>query len=661
MAALESPASSRRVRGCCPLDCQDTCSWVAHVEEGRVVRVEGAKEHPFTRGALCAKVNDYEQRVYAPDRLLQPLRRTGPKGSGEFERISWDEALDVIASRFLAIIDESGAEAILPLNYLGSMGVVQRRALMRIFHALGASRFHGSICGAAGNVLAEEGHPHGFDPEDIVHSRFVLLWGANLLSTSHHHWHFVDQARRQSGARIVCIDPIRTRTARACDEHVMLKPGSDAALAAGIAHVLFAEELADVAFAQSAVADLDAYREQVKPWTPERVSAVCGVAADVVVRLAREFGAARPATIRCGIAPQQTRAGESFVRALAALAIIGGHWRHRGGGLFLDASPVLSEASAARPDLLPRKTRSLDMARLGEHLTSTALEPPIRALMVWNHNPAVTQPDSVRVRQGLARDDLLTVVVEHFLTDTARYADVILPSTTQLEHFDIVGAWGHHYISLNEPAVPPQGEALSHGEIMRRLAPRLGLDHPAFHENDEEIAATALPDGIGLSALRENGWYKTTPAPPAFGDGAARLTIAGEVPLPVAAPAPDMLQLLTPKSHYFLNSSFANMPRQRAAMKRPTLEMHVADAATRGLLDAQEVEIANERAAIRAWLQITENICPGVVALAGKWWGDAGGNPVANLLTASAWSPGGQPAYNDTFVRVIATQPPAAA
>ena len=653
MGVSESRVGSRRVRGCCPLDCQDTCSWVAHVEAGRVVRVEGAKEHPFTRGALCAKVNDYEQRVYAPDRLLHPFRRTGPKGSGEFERFSWDEALDLIASRFLAIIDESGSEAILPLNYLGSMGVVQRRALMRIFHALGASRFHGSVCGAAGNVLAAEGHPHGFDPEDIVHSRFVVLWGANLLSTSHHHWHFVDQARRQNGARIVCIDPIRTRTARACDQHVMVKPGSDAVLAAGIARVLFVEGLVDLPFARSAVADLDAYRKQVEPWTPERVSAVSGVAEDVVVGLAREFGAARPATIRCGIAPQQTQGGESFVRALAALAIIGGHWRHRGGGLFIEANPVLSEASAARPDLLPRATRSLDMARLGEHLTSTTLEPPLRALMVWNHNPAVTQPDSMRVREGLARDDLFTVVIEHFLTDTARYADVILPSTTQLEHFDIVGAWGHHYISLNERAVPPQGEALSHGEIMRRLAPRLGLDHPAFFETDEEIAATALPDHIRLSDLREQGWYKTTPAPPTFGDGAAPLMIAAEVPLPASAPTTDMLQLLTPKSHYFLNSSFANMPRQRAAMKRPTLEMHVADAISRGLLDAQEVEIANERAAIRAWLRTTENICPGVVALAGKWWGDTNGIPVANLLTASAWSPGGQPAYNDTFVRVI--------
>ncbi len=649
---LAGAAGSRRVRGCCPLDCQDTCSWVAHVEEGRVIRVEGAKEHPFTRGALCAKVNDYEQRVYAPDRLLHPLRRIGAKGSGEFERISWDDAFDLIADRFLAIVDEVGAEALLPLNYLGSMGVVQRRALMRVFHALGASRFHGSICGAAGNVFADEGHARGFDPEEIVHSRLVLLWGANLLSTSHHHWHFVDQARRVNGARIVCIDPIRTRTARACDEHVMVRPGSDAVLAAGIAHVLLAEDLADVDFARSALADLDAYRQQVEWWTPERVESLSGVDAGVVARLAREYAAARPATIRCGIAPQQTRAGESIVSALAALAILGGHWRHPGGGLFIEANPVLSETLAARPDLLPRETRSLDMARLGEHLTSTSLTPPIRGLMVWNHNPAVTQPDSVRVREGLARDDLFTVVVEHFLTDTARYADVVLPSTTQLEHFDVVGAWGQHYISLNERAVPPQGEALSHGEIMRRLAPRWGLDHPALRETDEEIAAIALPAGVTLDTLREQGWYKTRPARPTFGNGAPRLTIAAEVPLPVPAPAADMLQLLTPKSHYFLNSSFANMPRQRAAMKRPTLEMHAADAEVRGLIDAQEVEIANDRASIHVWLRVTEDICPGVVALPGKWWGNTDGGAAANLLTASEWSPGGQPAYNDTFIRV---------
>jgi anaerobic selenocysteine-containing dehydrogenase len=374
------------------------------------------------------------------------------------------------------------------------------------------------------------------------------------------------------------------------------------------------------------------------------------VDAGTIARLAREFAAARPATIRSGIALQQTQGGEAVVRGLAALAIIGGHWKYPGGGLFVAANPVLAESVAARPDLLPRASRSLDMARLGEHLTNPELQPPIHAMMVWNHNPAVTQPDATRVRRGLAREDLFTVVVEHFLTDTARYADVVLPSTTQLEHFDIVGAWGHHYISLNEAAVAAQGEAWSHGEIMRRLAPRLGLDHPALRESDEEIAASALPEGVSLKTLRAKGWLKTRPASPSFGTG---VSIAGEIPLPPLPPTPRMLQLLTPKSHFFLNSTFANMARQRKAMKRPTLEIHPRDAEARGLRDGQEVHVGNERATVRAWLEVTDAVCAGVVVLPGKWWGRAEQlGAVANLLTASAWSPGGQPAYNDTFVSV---------
>ena len=331
------------------------------------MRVEGAREHPFTRGVLCAKINDYEKRTYAPDRLLHPLRRTGPKGEGMFERISWDAALDIIGHRFEAVIAEYGGEALLPLNYLGSMGVVQRRALMRLFHALGASRQVGSICGAAGNTLAAEGHPLGFDPEQIAESRLVVVWGANLLTTSHHHWHFIEEARRRNGATIVCIDPRRTRTAERCDRHLAVRPGTDRFLAAGLAHVMFAEGLVDIELAAVAT-DLDALRAEVTSWTPARASDVSGVPSDEIVRLAREIGTLRPATIRSGIAPEQTAAGEAFVRSLSALAILGGHWRHPGGGLFIEASPVLHEGRAARPDLAPRPTRGLDLARLGENL-----------------------------------------------------------------------------------------------------------------------------------------------------------------------------------------------------------------------------------------------------------------------------------------------------
>lgn len=639
------------VRGCCPLDCQDTCSWIAHVDGGRVVRVEGDKHHPFTRGALCAKVNDYQERTYSADRLLHPLRRVGAKGEGRFERITWDEALDLVATRFTAIVEEHGAEALLPINYLGSMGVVQRRALMRVFHALGASTFHGSICGAAGNVLEAEGHPRGFDPEEISESRFVLLWGTNLLTTSHHHWQVVDAARKAHGARLVCIDPIATRTAKACDEHVSLRPGSDCVLAAGLTRVVLSEGLADAEFLERVVADVDELRAQVDEWTPDRVADVTDVPASTVVRLAREFALARPGTIRAGVGPQQTVHGEAFVRSLSALALVCGHWRQVGGGLFIETNPSLQETAASRADLQPGAARSLDLARLGEHLTSETLDPPVKGLVVWGTNPAVVLPDAGTVRRGLAREDLFTVVLEHFLTDTARYADLVLPSTTQLEHFDVVGAWGHHYISLNERAVPPLGEARSHGAVMRDLAARLGIDHPALRETDEEIAGAALPDGMTIEDLRRAAWTKLGPPRPDLLDGRAPLTVAAGVPTPEEPPE-GSLRLLTPKSHYFLNTSFANMPRQRAAMRRPTLDVHPDDARALGVEDGCRVEIRNERGAVRAFARVTATIHRGTVALPGKWWNDPDRASV-NVLTPGRWSPGGQPAYNDTFVHVV--------
>jgi anaerobic selenocysteine-containing dehydrogenase len=626
---------------------------VAHVESGRVVRVEGDKGHPFTRGALCAKVNDYQARTYSPDRLLHPLRRTGAKGEGAFEQVTWDQALDLVADRFTAIAEEHGPEALLPINYLGSMGVVQRRALMRVFNAMGASTFHGSICGAAGNVLEAEGHPRGFDPEEIAESRFVLLWGTNLLTTSHHHWHFIDAARKAHGARLVCVDPIATKTARACDEHVSLRPGSDCVLAAGLTRVILSEGLADTEFVERVVADVDELRERVDDWTPERVADVTDVAAETVVRLARELASARPATIRCGVGPQQTVHGEAFVRALSALAIVCGHWRSVGGGLFIETNPLLAESAASRADIRPSPGRSLDLARLGEHLTSETLEPPVKGLMVWGTNPAVVLPDAGTVRRGLARDDLFTVVLEHFLTDTASYADVVLPSTTQLEHFDVVGAWGHHYISLNERAIPPLGEARSHGEVMRELAARLGLGHPALRESDEEIAASALPEEITVDDLRRAPWTKLGPARPDLLDGRAPLAVSAQVPTPEPPPDDRSLRLLTPKSHYFLNTSFANMPRQRASMRRPTLDVHPEDALALGVEDGSRVEVRNDQGSVRAHARVTDAVHRGTVALPGKWWHRPDGASV-NVLTPARWAPGGQPAYNDTFVHVVA-------
>lgn len=645
------------VKGSCPLDCQDTCSWVAHVEDGRVVKVVGAKEHPFTRGILCAKVKDYEQRTYAPDRLLHPLARVGDKGSAEFERITWEEAVGRIADRFGSIVDDFGAEALMPLFFLGSLGAVQHDALRRLFHVVGASRPAGSVCGQAGNALAAEGHPRGFDPEEIVDAQLILVWGANLLTTAHHHWHFITQARKLHGARIVVIDPIRTRTANAADEHVAIRPGTDAVLALGLAHVLVAEGLAQVEHSREWASDVDEYLAEVAEWPPSRVAEVCGIPEEDVVRLGREFGTASSAVIRSGIGPQQSVNGEAYLRSISALAILGGHWSNRGGGLFVEAYPDFDTSAAAGTHLVTGEPRELDIARMGPLLVDPELDPPIKGLMVWNMNPAVSLPDTTTVRKGFARTDLFTVVIEHFMTDTARYADIVLPSTTQLEHFDILGAWGHQYISVNNQAIAPLGEAKSHGEAMRLIAAAMGLDHPELRHSDEQIAAAALPEWVDLGQLKLDGWQKTLPPQPTP-DPERKIRLAGSSTGPQPETPDDMLRLLTPKGHFFMNTSFANMPRQRKAMKTPTLEIHAEDATSHDLVDGQDATIFNEQGSITAQVHISDAVRTGVVALAGKWWSHpTETGAVANFLSPPVWSPGGQPAYNDIFVDIAPAEP----
>jgi anaerobic selenocysteine-containing dehydrogenase len=630
---------------------------VAQVEGGRVVQIEGSKDHPFTRGVLCAKVRDFEQRTYAPDRLLQPLRRVGPKGIGTFEPISWDDALDIVADRFSKIIAADGPEALLPFQFLGSMGVVQRQALLRLFHALGASQLGGGVCGVSGEALAAEGHPTGFDPEDMEHSDLIVLWGANILSTCHHHWHFIQKAQRR-GTRVVSIDPRLTRTGVRCDQHIAIRPGTDAVLAAGLARIAVIEKLVDLDTARSVATDFDTFIERIEPWTLDEVSATCGIEENVIHRLAREIASARPALIRLGVGPQQSVHGDALVRGLSALSILGGHWRQPGGGLFIFTEPEFDDHQASCPELMSGEPRTLDMAALGSILTDRTLMPPINGLMIWTANPAVSQINAPWVRRGLARENLFTVVLEHFLTDTARFADIVLPSTTQLEHFDLQGAWGHHYISLNLPAIAPRGESKSNGEIMRALAKRMGLTMPALQESDEEIAAAALPPHVSLADLKKNGWQKASPLPWQPEALEAGLRIASDEILAPNPPRLETLQLLTPKSHYFMNSTFANMPRQRKDQGSPFLDMHPEDAAERGLRNHQSVSITCERARIKALLRLTDSILPGVVALEGKWWSHPEYSAaVSNLLSISTWSRAGQPGYNDTFVQVSAATP----
>ena len=640
-----------QVKGCCPLDCQDSCSWVAHVADDRVVRVEGARDHPITRGVLCAKVRDYEARVTASERLLRPLRRTGAKGSGAFEPVSWDEALDTIAARFNAILLEHGAEALLPFQYLGSMGVVQRFALLRIFHALGASLQGGAVCGASASALLTDGHPMNVDPEETPDARLILLWGQNVLTTCHHQWHFIEQARA-NGARVIAIDPRQTRTTKMCDVHLAPVPGSDAILAAAIGRHLLETDRADLGLADLWVEDLDAYRAMVAPWSFAAAAEATGLTAAQIAELAEQFATARPALIRAGIAPQQARNGEAFVRGLSAIAILGGHWRHPGGGLSILSFPPLDEAGASRPDLLKGSPRTLDMAKLAESLDPGVTSPPVKGLMVWSANPAVTQIDWPHLRKGLAREDLFTVVCDHFLTDTARFADIVLPATTQFEHFDIQGAWGHHYVTVNRPALAPQGEARSSGAIMRALAPRLGLDYPAFRESDEEIAASCLPAGWSLQELADPNWRKLPMPRPAIAPLADRLRIA-DGPLAVPAPPPGKLQVLNPRSHYFLNSTFANMARQQKSQGKATVAMNAADAAAHALADGATVVLRSGAARLEAVLKVSDGLRAGILSLEGKWWDwDDPSAAAMNRLTPSAWSPAGQPAYNETYVTV---------
>ena len=640
--ALPGENDAMQVKGCCPLDCQDSCAWIAHIEDGKVTRIEGAKDHVITRGVLCAKVKDYEGRVTAPERLLQPLKRIGAKGSGSFEPISWDDALGEIAARFIAIIAEHGGEALMPFSYLGTQGVVQRLALNRIFQALGASRATGGVCAVSAAALMMEGHPIGVDPEETPEAKLIILWGQNVLSTCHHQWHFISQARN-NGARIIAIDPCVTRTTRQCDVHLAPRPGTDPVLAAAIGRHLLETGRADLELASLWVEDLEAFRQAVKPWTFERAAAATGVAAEQIADLAEAFATASPALIRAGIAPQQARNGEDFVRGLSALAILGGHWRHRGGGLSILSMPELNEDRATCPELLNGNPRSLDIARLGEHLDSAS--PPVKGLMVWSANPALTNIDGPRVRRGLMRDDLFTVVIDHFLTDTARHADIVLPATTQFEHFDIQGAWGHHYVMANSPAIPPMGEARSSGAIMRGLAEKLGLDLPAFRESDEEIAASALPGGWTLADLAEEGWRKSPSPRPTIEELAKKLKIAnGAIAAPVQL-STEHLQLLNPKSHYFLNSTFANMPRHRDQQGNPVITLHGDDARSRGLEDGMRVAVRNGAAELRLTLAVSDAVRQGVATLEGKWWdGDDSQAAPMNRLSTSRWSPAGQPA-----------------
>ena len=484
MTAIQLPdqdqAGATVVRGACPHDCPDACSTLVTVENGRATRIQGDPDHPFTQGFLCAKVNRYLERTYHRDRLTTPLRRVGPKGSRQFAPASWDDALTDISAKLRTIVAANGAEAILPYSYAGTMGLIQGSSMdRRFFHAIGASKLDRTICSTAGSVGMQMtvGANVGADGEGLPSSDLVLLWGTNTLTANPHLWPHVLQARA-NGAKVIAIDPIRTRTADQCDEWIAIRPGTDAALALAMMHVIFAEGMQDDDYLMRYTLGADQLRERVKEYPPSRAAQITGIPSERIVELARQYGRAKAAFVRINYGLQRHAGGGMAVRTIACLPAVVGHWRRAGGGVQLSTSAnfQFNKKALERPDISP-PVRTINMIRLGEALNAPdggVGGPPVKALIVYNSNPAAVAPDRTSVLRGMAREDLFTVVLEHFQTDTADWADWILPATTQLEHWDIHFSYGHHYVPLNRPAIEPMGEAKPNSEIFRLLAARMG-------------------------------------------------------------------------------------------------------------------------------------------------------------------------------------------
>ncbi len=671
------------VRGACPHDCPDTCALVTTVKDGIAIEVRGNLAHPMTAGVLCTKVSRYAERTHHPERVVKPLRRTGPKGAGHFEPVGWDEALSEIAAR-LGAIAARDPQAILPYSYAGTMGLVQGEAMAgRFFHRLGASLLDRTICAAAGGeaLVHTLGAKVGMRVEFFAESRLILIWGSNSIASNLHFWRLAQQARR-AGARLVCIDPRRTETAEKCDEHVQLQPGTDAALALAMMHELVVNDWLDHDYIARHTLGWEALRERALQWPPERAAAVCGVPVSQIRELARDYGTMSPAAIRLNYGMQRVRGGGNAVRAIACLPALTGAWRHRAGGLLLSNSgrfPARREA-LQRPDLLgERRPRTINMSTIGDDLlrsASPAFGPRIEAVIVYNSNPLAVAPDSGRVVQGFAREDLFTGVLEHFQTDTADYADYVLPATTQLEHWDIHGAYGHTDVLLNRPAIAPVGEALPNTEIFRRLASRMGYTDPCFSEDDESLCRTAFADVVDFERLLADGFAPLPVHEAPFAQGgfstpsgrceffSERLARRGMDGLPDHVPnyetpgsdARYPLAMISPPARHFLNSSFVNVKSLRDIEGEPVLEISAQDAATRGITSGRVVRVFNDRGDYHCKAIISDRARPGVVNGLGIWWRKLGprGTNVNELTSQKLTDLGRGPVFYDCLVDVQA-------
>jgi anaerobic selenocysteine-containing dehydrogenase len=687
-------ASPTVLKNVCPLDCPDTCSMVVSVRDGVAVDLRGDRDHPFTRGFLCQKMARYLDRVYSPDRLTHPMRRVGPKGPGlgRWERIGWDEAIDLIADRFRHIASSpDGPQAILPYSYYGTMGKIQAESLdRRFFHLLGASKLERTICATAGGVGYEYTMGTGrlgADPMAVPDCRLIINWGSNTANTNSHLWSLMIEARKRQNATIITIDPYKSPTASRSDWHLQPRPGTDAALALGLMHVIWRDGLQDQEFLDRAAVGADLLRDRaLDEYPPDRVSSITGVSVEEIETLARRYATEHPALIRVNYGLQRHGGGGMAVRTITCLPAIVGAWKYRGGGVLLSTSGTygLNSLALTRPDLSPTGTRTVNMNRLGEALVGELPGPPVKALYVYNCNPAAVAPDQGKVVRGLLREDLFTVVHELFPTDTVDYADVVLPATSQLEHEDLHISYGHHFVMHNPRAIEPIGESRCNADVFRALASPLGLD-PELFPDDDALMCQALDggpalEGISVERLKESGSIRLNIPEDyrPFADGnfptpsgkcelySDRMKADGLDPLPSYIPPhedpqtrPDLastypIQLVSPPRPQFLNSTFANSASHRKSAGDPTIELDAADASARGLIDGDWAEVFNARGRFVARVALTGAVRPGSAASTGIYWSKhaPGGSGVNATTSAALTDMGGGATFFDNLVQI---------
>ena len=673
------------VRGACPHDCPDTCALVTQVKDGVAVRVQGNPAHAHTHGTLCAKVSKYTERTYHAERVLHPLKRTGPKGSGQFEPVSWDAALADIAARLKAIAARD-PQAILPYSYAGTMGLVQAEGMAaRFWHKLGASLLDRTICSSAGGegLVHTLGGKVGMKVEFFAQSQLIIIWGSNSITSNLHFWRYVQEAKR-AGAKLICIDPRKTETADKCHEHIALLPGTDAALALALMHELISNDWLDHDYIAKHTLGWEQLKARALQWSPQRAAQVCGVSQAQIMSLARDYGMSfarqTPAAIRLNYGMQRVRGGGNATRAVACLPALIGAWRHRAGGLLMSSSGMfpVNKNALQRPDLLAgRNPRTVNMSTIGNDLlreSSAEFGPQIQALLVYNSNPVAVAPESAKVVQGFAREDLFTVVLEHFQTDTADYADYILPATTQLEHWDVHLSYGHTDVTLNQPAIAPVGQAKPNTQIFRELAACMGYTEPCFEDSDVQMCRAAFEGKVDFDQLLQDGFAPLSVADAPFAQGgfptpsgqcefvSARLIAMGQDGLPdhvanyeaLGSSAQYPLAMISPPARNFLNSSFVNVKSLRDMEGEPVLEMHTNDASTRRISEGQTVRVFNDRGSYHCKVRISPRARVGVVNGLGIWWRKLGlhGTNVNQVTSQHLTDMGRGPVFYDCAVQV---------